>query len=234
MQWIGLGIALAAGVALALNWFANASPQQVMRGLRRAALGLILLLVLVLALTGRLHWLIALASWMAPAIVALWARLQRESAARGPRPGQHSQVRTRFLDMRLDHDTGDLDGEVTAGIFEGRTLSSMSLDELRALLSEAAGDADTLNVLAAYMDRTHGPSWREGGEHTRRNGDAGASDGAMTRDEAYRLLGLQPGAEPEEIRAAHRRLMKQVHPDHGGSDYLASKINEAKDILLGS
>ncbi len=53
------------------------------------------------------------------------------------------------------------------------------------------------------------------------------------REEAYRVLGLPPGASREEIKAAHRRLMQRVHPDHGGSDELAARVNKAKDLLLG-
>lgn len=234
MQWLGLGIGLAIGLALAMYWFAHASPAQLVRGLRRAAIAVVLLLVLVLAMTGRLHWLVALATWLAPAVMALMAKLRRDAAARGPRPGRSSQVRTRYLDMRLDHGTGELDGLVLAGAYEGRTLSSMSLDELRGLMAEASSDGDTLNVLAAYLDRVHGDAWRGRDDAGSASGEAGKpAGGGMSRDEAWRILGLAPGASDDDIRAAHRRLMKQVHPDHGGSDYLAAKINEAKDVLLG-
>ena len=59
------------------------------------------------------------------------------------------------------------------------------------------------------------------------------STGAMARDEAYQVLGLKQGATEAEIRDAHRRLMMAAHPDHGGSDWLATRINQARDVLLG-
>jgi DnaJ homolog subfamily C member 19 len=55
---------------------------------------------------------------------------------------------------------------------------------------------------------------------------------AMSRAEAYEVLGLKMGASSDEVHAAHRRLMRMAHPDTGGSDWLASRINQARDVLL--
>jgi hypothetical protein len=146
--------------------------------------------------------------------------------------GQKSNVRTAMLAMELDHDSGILDGEVLAGQFKGRRLRSMSAEELLRFLPEcrAAGD-QSANLLEAYLDRTH-EGWRSRSGSGKRAGPVPPS-GAMTREEAYAVLGLKSNASEDDIRSAHRRLMKQYHPDRGGSDYLASKINQAKETLVG-
>ena len=147
--------------------------------------------------------------------------------------GQTSSVRTKMLAMELDHDSGSMDGEILAGEFAGRRLTDLKLEELVVLMGECSAAKDqSLALLEAYLDRAH-PDWRDGAQ---REGTASAPGGAsakMTMGEAYEILGLEPGAGEEEIVAAHRRMMKQYHPDQGGSDYLAARINQAKDLLLG-
>ena len=232
VQWLLIVAGLLFLALLAANHFVKASPATMARNLRNVAVAGVVLAGLLLIMTGRLPWQSAIGVLFLPVANFLFGRWFGASGRPGREAGQTSQVETAFFRMTLDHDTGELDGTVVQGAFEGRALSSMSLDELQALVSEVSSDTDSLNVLAAYLDRTHGETWRAtaGGM----GGDAPAEpSGPMTSDEAYKVLGLQPGASEDEIRAAHRRLMKLSHPDHGGSDYLASKINEAKDLLLG-
>jgi hypothetical protein len=147
--------------------------------------------------------------------------------ARRPSPGGASTVRTDVLEMRLDHDSGAMDGTVLAGPFRGRRLSGMTRDELLRL-SAAVDPADdrTLRLLRAHLDRAH-PGWRDEGAPPP---PAGAP---MGRAEALGVLGLPPDADDDAVRAAHRRLVKRVHPDAGGSAALAAQINAAKDALLG-
>jgi len=149
--------------------------------------------------------------------------------------GQTSTVETAWLRMQLDHATGRMDGDVLQGRNAGRRLSSLDFEELILLLRDCQShDNQAAALLEAYLDRSIGEDWRE--RATQGNpGEAAspAANGAMTREQAWDVLGLQPGASDAEIRAAHRRLMKKFHPDQGGSTYLAAQINRAKDLLLG-
>jgi hypothetical protein len=137
-----------------------------------------------------------------------------------------------MLEMMLDHDTGEMDGMVLGGTFEGRQLNQMSEAELLELAREVRDDAESAQLLEAYLDRRM-PGWRDDAEpdDTARQRST-AEAGAMTEQEAYQILGLEPGADLAAIRKAHRSLMQRVHPDLGGSSFLAQRINEAKDFLL--
>jgi DnaJ-domain-containing protein 1 len=146
--------------------------------------------------------------------------------------GQKSSVRTQMLAMELDHDTGAMDGEILSGRFQGKRLKSLSHDQLIELWRECQSVGDqSASLLEAYLDRTQA-EWRAR-SGSRRTGNGAPPGGAMSREEAYAVLGLKPNCTEKDIREAHRRLMKQYHPDRGGSDYLAAKINQAKDILVG-
>jgi len=143
-----------------------------------------------------------------------------------------STVRSACFEMELDHESGELDGVVLTGRHDGKRLSRLSPEELLAMRLELSGDAESAQLLEAYLDRRI-PGWREHAQADPGAGVGGAPrPGPMTKEEAYQVLGLAAGAGAQEVREAHRRLMKRVHPDSGGSTFLAAKINEAKDVLL--
>lgn len=163
---------------------------------------------------------------------AAWYMSGRSQRASRPSPGKRSTVRTAAIEMELDHDSGGLEGVVLAGTYEGKVLGQMNQQDLVALHSELAGDGESLQLLEAYLDSRF-PAWREGAHAHGDGGERTApGSGAMTKQEAYQILGLEAGAGAADIRKAHRRLMKSLHPDLGGSDFLAARINEAKDVLL--
>jgi len=241
-----LGVGLFLAGAAAARWYANANPQQLAKRVRSGGslalvvVGILLLVRGQVAIGGSLVMagLGGLSGSQAGGHsfgggLGGFGRAGRANARK--RPGQTSTVRTRHLAATLDHDSGDMDVEVLTGQHQGRRLSEMTGTEVAALWRDLSADEESRLVLEAYLDRRH-PEWRENAE---RDGDRGArgaggpaGGGAMTVHEAYEVLGLQPGASEAEIRASHRRLMKQMHPDQGGSTYFAARLNEAKDILL--
>jgi hypothetical protein len=180
---------------------------------------------------GRAGWLIMLAALLMPVLARWLAQRQRRRAAAGPSPAQSSRVETAYLEMTLDHDSGRMTGRVRAGRFQGRELNGLTLGELLDLLTECtAADPQSVALLEAFLDREHGAAWRESGE--KRAGETAPPTGAMTETEALQVLGLKRGASMEEIRDAYRRLLLKLHPDHGGSGYLAAQIIRARDVLL--
>src|SRR5262245_4697091 len=166
---------------------------------------------------------LGLLGWLPFGPAGFGARTQRTA-------GQVSRVRTAFVEMELDHDSGAMRGLILAGRHAGRGLDDLNVTTLVGLMADI--DEESRALLATYLDRRDA-GWREHAQ-----GDAAAGRGAapaggpMTQQEAYQILGLEPGASADEISRAHRSLMKKLHPDHGGTSYLAARINEAKDTLL--
>jgi DnaJ-like protein len=172
-----------------------------------------------LGLTG-----LGLLGWLPWSMPGFGARTQKS-------PGQVSRVRSAFVEMELDHDTGAMQGRILAGRHEGVPLEALDVPTLVGCLPEI--DEESRALLMAYLDRRE-PSWREHaqGDAATGPGRSSGSSGKMTEEEAYQILGVQPGASAEDIGRAHRALMKKLHPDQGGSTYLAARVNEAKDVLL--
>ena len=152
----------------------------------------------------------------------------------GASGGRSSEVTTDTLRMQLDHATGELQGEVLRGPFAGRVLDSLGLSDLLDLLAHCQReDPRSVPLLETYLDRRQG-DWRtHAGAGAEAGQDGGsAAPGGMDEATALSVLDLEPGASEAEIKAAHRRLMNRLHPDHGGSGYLAAQLNQAKDFLL--
>ena len=133
--------------------------------------------------------------------------------------------------MTVNHESGDIGGEVLEGRFTGITLDQLQREQLLELLRECRDDEESVAMLEACLDRVHGDDCRDRTNERDRQ-QATGNAGTMSRDEALQVLGLSPDPTEEEILQAHRRLMKNMHPDRGGSDYLAAKINLAKETLL--
>lgn len=227
-----------AALWLLYGWLKRHRPAAAGNILRLAGLGLLVLFGLWLMLTGKLAGVFAVIAgampWIARAVrMHGWYKMLRGVAirAKGGRAaaGGASQAAARFVRMELDHDSGRLDGQVLDGSLRGRALSTLNAAEAVSLWREAAVDAESARLVEAWLDRAW-PDWRA--QEEPRPPEAPPRTG-MTRDEACEILGIGPDASPDDIRAAHRRLMLANHPDHGGSTWIAARINQARDLLLG-
>jgi len=232
MLYLVGGFAILGGLLLLVYLFVNADPARLARGLKVSGIVVAVAAVATLAISGRLAALLVPVAMMMPLLVRVRALLDRY---RTPAAGQTSTVATPFLRMTLDHDTGSMTGTILQGRFSGMRVEELGGADLLALLRECrAEDEEGARLLEAYLDRVR-PDWRDELAGERPGGSGGGArpaGGDMTVEEAYAILGLAPGADAEAIKEAHRRLMVKLHPDHGGSDYLATKINRARDVLL--
>jgi hypothetical protein len=230
MPALFFGILVLVLVLWGLNGFTKADPKYLLRVLRPAGGILALAAAAFLLFRGHLEVAIPLGvtglgllGWGPFASAGLFQRTQKT-------PKQTSRVRAPSIEMELDHDSGSMRGTVLAGRYRGASLDALDVTAVLDLYAEI--DADSRALLAAYLDRRE-PSWREHAQGNAASGAGGAPRGGkMTDKEAYQILGIPAGASAEEIGRAHRALMKKLHPDQGGSTYLAAQINEAKEILL--
>jgi len=230
-----LGAVALIAILFLVRAFVGADPKALMKALRYAGAALLALLAIYLFVTDRFApgMFIASAAWglftRGHIWPGGWPSYNFPGRSRST-PGQSTSVRTSWLEMELDHDTGDMRGTILKGDIAGRRLDQLGKDKLVALYQTVAqDDPETARLLEAYLDRTFG-DWRPSAAEDEPR-PARATTG-MSRAEALKVLGLEEGASADDIRAAHRRLMLQNHPDKGGTDYIAAKINEAKDVLL--
>jgi hypothetical protein len=231
MQYLLLGFAALALFLIATRAYTMANPQVLARQLRVGAGVAALAGASFLVFRGLVGYAISLATlgswllWGHGGIPGFPGRVQQSQ-------GRTSRVTTEHLEVELDHDSGDISGRVLKGFFAGRLLEDLKPVELAHLWQDCRfADPQSAQIVEAYLDRLH-PSWRE--DMGRAEAEHGSGpEGRMTREQALEILGLAPGATEAEIRRAHRELMMKLHPDHGGSTYLAAKINEAKDVALG-
>ncbi len=253
LPFLFLGLIILMAVVLFLRWFATHEPRDVLQGLKWGGVAAVAIVAVLLAATGRLGWVLAfLAAWLPWAIRALhlhalirgvWAALSSTGfhSTMSGKAHHASVIETECLRLVLNPISGRLSGRVRTGALAGRMLDDLSLAELGILYRFCATDENSLKVLEAWLDREGPADWRETLTSACKNDDGFSADhastggcGHMTHAEALRVLDLGANATPDQIRAAYCRLITRLHPDHGGSSYLAAQLNCAKDVLLGS
>jgi hypothetical protein len=232
---VALGVVALVLVLMLIRAFVTADPKALVRIVRYTGAGGLGVVTVLLALTGRMGPALFLGSmaWGLATGGHLWpARWPHYSGGHwGKRASSGAtSVRANWVEMQLDHETGEMHGTVLKGAHAGIALDQINRPDVVTIYREAAlDDPESARLIEAYLDRRFGPEWR---------GDPGGDTAApvreaMSREEALKILGLKDPVTEDEIRSVHRRLMLQIHPDRGGSDYLAAKINQARDVLLG-
>lgn len=205
------------------------------------AIAVVTFAVIALVVSGKISWLFAAVAGVIafgqrllsllsvlPVLNKLfpnWHRRFRRGHTRGASAngGNYATIETPELRMTLHHGTGHMDGEILFGLERGRFLSELDRHKLAAVLA-AMKDAESRRLLSAYLERMDGPGSTPP--------EPPATSG-MSRQQALDVLGLAAGASRDEIVQAHRRLIQKLHPDRGGSTYIATQLNEAKRVLLG-
>ena len=246
-----LGLALLLAVLVIGRLFVIANPTVIARIAKLSLIALAVIAAVFLLLRGQtalaaLIGAFAALVWRAGRVASAGAKYRRWRAASGRHGsgvgGGASTVESEWVSMALDHASGAMDGTIKKGPFAGRLLSALDRVEVFALLYSMSGDdPQSAQLVEAYLNRGHG-DWQAdyaryeeaAGGARRRSGGGGSAGGGgpMTRGEALDVLGLGDDAGAAAIKEAHRQLMMHYHPDHGGTDYLAAKINQAKEVLL--
>ncbi|MCU0893235.1 MAG: DnaJ domain-containing protein [Rhodospirillales bacterium] len=239
MTYLLVGLGVLGAFLFFARWYSRADARTLLKLLKRIGIGLLVAAALVLIVTGRFGLALAAGAFLLPWVMRTFGTAgagagdYSGAAGTGSAGGRGSEIRTRFLHMRLDHASGELDGEIVSGTDAGRRLSDMDEAALiRLLAGYRLEDAQSAQLLEAYLDRAF-PEWRQhAAAHQEQAKAASAEPAAMSKEDALRILGLEAGASQAEIKAAYHRLIASLHPDRGGSGYLAAQVNRARDVLL--
>ena len=221
-----LGMLLALGALyFFLSAFARADAGDLSRALKTLLTGFLCAAAIVCAALERPGFGLIFA---ALAGILIWRQRQKGQAAlRGKAPA----MRSPWLELRLGKNAGNTDGTILAGELEGRLLSTLSEEQLQAIHARLGEDAESRALLETYLNG-RAPGWRQHADAHIDGGQRGAPGaGAMADEEAYQILGLQPGAGAADIRKAHRRLSQRVSGE-GAAALVRDRIDEACRILL--
>ena len=232
---------------MVIRHFKKSPPQLSSNILKQAAIYAAVAGVVILVVTGRLHWLFAAAASLiplfkkalpllryAPFLKQLLQRFSSTYTKQQSKSEQTAQIESRYIRLFLNQNTGEINGLVLNGNYQGKNLKQLPLKQLLQLLSEYQQlDVESARLLLVFIDKFHGENWRNQTEYNHSQTNPPPSNqSTMTDEEAYQILGLSQPASESEIASAYKKLMLKMHPDRGGSSYLASKINQARDHLI--
>ena len=216
----------------------KASPKQRKGLLISYAIYGIIGLVLIAFFTGKLHWLGAVAAGAVGVLRVGLPRLLRllpmMSFLGRNQPFGNPVFNTEYLKIQLDVSTGAVSGQVKKGLFEDSELEALSsgqLDELEALYAKE--HKRSFYLLRVYRQKKTGfKNQYNDQSNNEKTAQSTSMSGTLSYDEALQILGVENTTKKADIEKAYKRLIQKLHPDRGGNDYLASRINLARDIIL--
>ncbi|UZE96693.1 DnaJ domain-containing protein [Alkalimarinus alittae] len=243
-----IGFLAALLVFTLIRYGINSSPKQRRKLVYIVAVGLAGAVLLLLLITGRIHFVAAIVAAIIPFAKKIPALLKYIPIVRYLKqwvggstpvgPDGVTVVETSLLTMSLTHTSGKMDGEILQGELKGQRLSQLNPAQLYQLYQLASEQyADSVPVFDAFLQRHIGQAWRKKAEQCGYQFDelnAPTFHSDMDESQALQILGLTEGATKKEILDAHRKLMQKLHPDRGGSNFLAAQVNTAKDVLLNN
>ncbi len=221
-----LAMLLALGALyLFLSAFARADAGDLSKALKTLLTGALCAAAIVFAALERPGFGLIFA---ALAGMLIWQQRQKGRALLA---GKAPAMRSPWLELRLGKNAASTDGTILAGEFEGRLLSTLGEEQLQAIHAQLGADAESGALLETYLDG-RAPGWRQNADpHIDSGKRAAPGAGAMADEEAYQILGLQPGAGAADIRQAHRRLSQRVRGE-GAAALVRDRIDEACRVLL--
>ena len=246
LVFVGLAATISFIYLMKQLWLKTTGSNTNSRGLYIAGITLVVSLIVLMA-SGRMHWIPAAGALMLPLFARVVSLIRTASVISNlfgsftnfrannlmndvkfgtqPKPND-TKTETKELAMQLDHVSGEISGRIKIEPYMNRSLASLSDTELINFCS-IVKDPESQQLMKAYIERYH-PNITVG----QKDSDTEQTQNDITKSRAFEILGIEPGASRDEIIEAHRRLIQRLHPDRGGSDYIAAEINEAKRILL--
>ena len=223
-----LALILLVGVMWFMSWYAKAPAENRNSAIKKGLLYFVAIALMLLVITGRIPILFAAVSAAIPffhrlmAFRGIFGILGRFAGQKfGP-----TTLTTAWLIVEYDLAKRSLDATVTKGQLIDKKLSELSDTELNTLLAQVKEDFQSRAAVNAYLMA------RQGSAYSQQNGPNSSTEAQISVVQAYEILGLEQNASHEQIKKAHKQLMQKIHPDRGGSSYLAAQINAAKDVLL--
>lgn len=195
----------------------------------KAAVYAVIAILIIAVLTGRIHWLGAVAAGVLGVLkFGLGTLLRFGPVLRvlGKNKSMRNPVfTTAHIKVEFHLNDGSFSGEIISGTFAGKAIQELSEDEINTLLNEYKNSNKRSHYLLLIASKRVSDTRFD-------ETSANASSNDMQIEEARMTLGLDTHFDIEAVEKAHKRLIQKLHPDRGGNDYLAARVNQARDTLL--